>query len=67
MDVFPKSYVFRNTLYLTCLFLLFIILLLGQFYGVTLEYRGNPAEPTMDALNNVKSVVMLVFRHNHNF
>jgi len=38
----------------------------GQFYGVTLEYRGNPAEPTMDALNNVKSVVMLVFRDAKN-
>jgi len=36
----------------------------GQFYGITLEYRANPAEPMGDdsSLVNVKSVVMLVFR-----
>ena len=34
----------------------------GQFYGVTLEYRANPAEPITESLVNVRSVVMLVFR-----
>jgi len=35
----------------------------GQFYGITLEYRANPAEPAPIAtMVNVKSVVMLLFR-----
>jgi transcription factor CP2-like protein len=38
----------------------------GQFYGVTLEYRGNPAEPLTESLVNVRSVVMLVFRDAKN-
>ena len=38
----------------------------GQFYGVTLEYRPNPAEPITESLVNVKSVVMLVFRDAKN-
>ena len=38
----------------------------GQFYGVTLEYRPNPTEPFHGDMNNVKSVVMLVFRDAKN-
>jgi len=38
----------------------------GQFYGVTLEYRPNPAEPYPGSMRNVKSVVMLVFRDAKN-
>ena len=38
----------------------------GQFYGVTLEYRPNPAEPFPGDLTTVKSVVMLVFRDAKN-
>jgi len=38
----------------------------GQFYGVTLEYRPNPTDPFHGDLNNVKSVVMLVFRDAKN-
>ena len=38
----------------------------GQFYGVTLEYRPNPAEPIHGNMNEVKSVVMLVFRDAKN-
>jgi len=38
----------------------------GQFYGVTLEYRPNPAEPYHGDMSNVKSVVMLVFRDAKN-
>ncbi|XP_023323982.1 protein grainyhead [Eurytemora carolleeae] len=38
----------------------------GQFYGVTLEYRANPAEPITESLVNVRSVVMLVFRDAKN-
>lgn len=38
----------------------------GQFYGVTLEYRPNPAEPYPGSMRSVKSVVMLVFRDAKN-
>ena len=38
----------------------------GQFYGVTLEYRSNPAEALVEDLTNVKSIVMLVFRDAKN-
>ena len=38
----------------------------GQFYGVTLEYRPNPAEPFQGDMTSVKSVVMLVFRDAKN-
>merc|ERR1740128_1234620 len=38
----------------------------GQFYGVTLEYRPNPTEPFHGDMNNIKSVVMLVFRDAKN-
>ena len=38
----------------------------GQFYGVTLEYRPNPAEPLHGDMTSVKSVVMLVFRDPKN-
>jgi len=38
----------------------------GQFYGVTLEYRPNPAEPLHGDMTSVKSVVMLVFRDAKN-
>jgi len=38
----------------------------GQFYGVTLEYRPNPAEPYHGSMRSVKSVVMLVFRDAKN-
>jgi len=38
----------------------------GQFYGVTLEYRPNPAETLHTDLTDVKSVVMLVFRDAKN-
>ncbi len=43
-----------------------LIHLQGQFYGVTLEYRSNPAESITEDLSNVKSVVMLVFRDAKN-
>jgi transcription factor CP2-like protein len=35
----------------------------GQFYGVTLEYRPSPTENPVASLNEVKSVVVLVFRY----
>jgi transcription factor CP2-like protein len=38
----------------------------GQFYGVTLEYRPNPAEALHNDMTDVKSVVMLVFRDAKN-
>ena len=38
----------------------------GQFYGVTLEYRPNPAEAIHSDMTDVKSVVMLVFRDAKN-
>ena len=38
----------------------------GQFYGITLEYRPNPAEHIHGNMNEVKSVVMLVFRDAKN-
>jgi len=38
----------------------------GQFYGVTLEYRPNPAEAIHGDMQDVKSVVMLVFRDAKN-
>jgi len=38
----------------------------GQFYGVSLEYRANPAEALHGNLNEVKTVVMLVFRDAKN-
>lgn len=38
----------------------------GQFYGVTLEYRPNPAESLAGNMDEVKSVVMLVFRDAKN-
>ena len=41
-------------------------MLQGQFYGVTLEYRTNPAESIVEDLSQVKSVVMLVFRDAKN-
>jgi len=34
----------------------------GQFYGITLEYRPNPAEPLPSNMTEVKTMVMLVFR-----
>jgi len=38
----------------------------GQFYGVSLEYRANPAEPFQGDMTSVKSVIMLVFRDAKN-
>jgi len=38
----------------------------GQFYGVTLEYRPNPAEAIHSDMTDVKSIVMLVFRDAKN-
>ena len=38
----------------------------GQFYGLTLEYRHNQAEPFPGDVKQVKSVVMLVFRDAKN-
>jgi len=38
----------------------------GQFYGVTLEYRSNPSEPVPGDLQQVKSIIMCVFREAKN-